>query len=184
MKYAMFLLLALIGTAVTPQHLNGHGTTPERVEIIKDTQEKEKEETETISDHELFERTVDIIKKYESLHEAKHWPYVGYGHRVRPGEGFVRGKALSEKEADRLLRRDLREYVKMYSEFGQDACLLAALAYNCGQGRVNSSSIVKKLRAGNRDIRQAYLAHSRAKGKTLRILRERREAELEALFIP
>lgn len=183
MKYAMFLLMALIGMGIKPAHLDGHSTTPERVEFIKETQEKEKE-AETISNHELFERTVDIIKKYESLHEAKHWPYVGYGHRVRPGEGFVRGKALSEKEADRLLRRDLREYVKMYSEFGQDACLLAALAYNCGQGRVNSSSIVKKLRAGNRDIRQAYLAHSRAKGKTLRILRERREAELEALFIP
>ena len=30
----------------------------------------------------LFERAVLIIKKFETLHKPKHWPYVGYGHQV------------------------------------------------------------------------------------------------------
>ncbi len=31
-----------------------------------------------------FERAVLIIKKFETLHKPKHWPYVGYGHQVQP----------------------------------------------------------------------------------------------------
>ena len=38
----------------------------------------------------LFERAVLIIKKFETLHKPKHWPYVGYGHQVQPGEPYRR----------------------------------------------------------------------------------------------
>lgn len=33
-----------------------------------------------------FETAVEIIKKYETLHTPRNWPYIGYGHRVLPGE--------------------------------------------------------------------------------------------------
>ena len=44
----------------------------------------------------LFERAVLIIKKFETLHKPKHWPYVGYGHQVQPGEPYRRGVQLTE----------------------------------------------------------------------------------------
>lgn len=35
-----------------------------------------------IMDLPPFEKAVIIIKKYETLHRPKDYPYVGYGHRV------------------------------------------------------------------------------------------------------
>ena len=35
-----------------------------------------------------FELAVACIKKYEGLHGPKHHPYVGYGHKLLPGERF------------------------------------------------------------------------------------------------
>lgn len=149
---------------------------------IRDSAERSR--TTAYSDVEMFEKTVNIIKEYESLHKAEHYPLVGYGHKVRKGEKYSRGVELSAREADRLLRKDLREYVKMYSKHGSDAYLLAALAYNCGHGRVDKSQVIAKLKRGDRDIRNAYLSHSRAGGKFHRQLYERRKTEFNALYVP
>ena len=73
----------------------------------------------------LFERAVLIIKKFETLHEPKHWPYVGYGHQVQPGEPYRRGVQLTEKQADALLRKDLAKFCAMYSKYGKDSVLLS-----------------------------------------------------------
>lgn len=118
-----------------------------------------------------FERAVLIIKKFETLHKPKHWPYVGYGHQVQPGEPYRRGVQLTERQADAL-----------YSQYGKDSILLACLAYNCGPGVVNKSSVLKKLKAGNRDIFKAYTAHCRYKGKFHKQLHQRRLTEFAALF--
>ena len=112
-----------------------------------------------------FERAVLIIKKFETLHKPKHWPYVGYGHQVQPGEPYRRGVQLTERQADILLRKDLRKFCALYSQYGKDSILLACLAYNCGPGVVNKSSVLKKLKSGNRDIFKAYTSHCRYKGK-------------------
>lgn len=64
----------------------------------------------------LFERAVLIIKHFETLHKPRHWPYVGYGHQVQPGEPYRRGIQLTEKQADALLRKDLRKFCAMYSK--------------------------------------------------------------------
>ena len=73
----------------------------------------------------LFERAVLIIKKFETLHKPKHWPYVGYGHQVQPGEPYRRGVQLTERQADILLRKDLRKFCAMYSKYGKDSILLS-----------------------------------------------------------
>lgn len=130
-----------------------------------------------------FEDAITIIKKYEGLSSAKHWPFVGYGHKVMPGEKFTRGKALSASEADALVRSDYAKLCAKYREFGADSLLLAALAYNCGSGVVAKSSVLSKLKAGNRDIETAYVAHCRYKGKQLAQLKRRRQEELATLFI-
>ena len=130
-----------------------------------------------------FERAVLIIKKFETLHKPKHWPYVGYGHQVQPGEPYRRGVQLTERQADVLLRKDLAKFVSLYKAYGKDAVLLGTLAYNCGPGIVNKSSILKKLRSGNRDIFKAYTSHCRYKGKFHKQLHQRRITEYFCLFL-
>ncbi|MCX4285377.1 glycoside hydrolase family protein [Duncaniella dubosii] len=130
----------------------------------------------------LFERAVLIIKHFETLHKSRHWPYVGYGHQVQPGEPYHRGVQLTEKQADALLRKDLRKFCAMYSKYGKDSVLLGALAYNCGPGVVNKSSVLKKLKAGNRDIFKSYTSHCRYKGKFHKQLHQRRIMEIMILF--
>lgn len=73
----------------------------------------------------LFERAVLIIKKFETLHKPRHWPYVGYGHQVQPGEPYRRGCQLTEVQADALLRKDLRKFCALYSQYGKDSVLLS-----------------------------------------------------------
>ncbi|WP_305156464.1 glycoside hydrolase family protein [uncultured Muribaculum sp.] len=131
----------------------------------------------------LFERAVLIIKKFETMHHPKHWPYVGYGHCVQPGEPYRRGVQLTEAQADALLRKDLRKFCALYSQYGKDSVLLGTLAYNCGPGVVNKSSILKKLRRGDRNIFKEYTAHCRYKGKTHDGLLKRRIIELHLLFV-
>ena len=135
-----------------------------------------------IMDLPPLERAVIIIKKFETLHKPKHWPYVGYGHQVQPGEPYRRGVQLTEKQADALLRKDLRKFVSLYKAYGKDALLLGVLAYNCGPGVVNKSTVLKKLKSGNRDIFKSYTAHCRYKGKFHAQLHQRRLTEFAALF--
>ena len=118
------------------------------------------------------------------MHKPKHWPYVGYGHQVQPGEPYRRGVQLTEAQADALLRKDLAKFVSLYKDYGKDAILLGALAYNCDPGVVNKSSILKKLKSGDRNIFQAYTSHCRYKGKWHKGIHTRRLTEFAALFTP
>ena len=129
-----------------------------------------------------FERAVIIIKKFETLHRPKDYPYVGYGHRVLPGEPYRRGVQLTEKQADALLRKDLRKFVSLYKAYGKDALLLGVLAYNCGPGVVNKSTVLKKLKRGDRNIFKSYTAHCRYKGKFHKQLHQRRLTEYLCLY--
>ena len=130
-----------------------------------------------------FEQAVSIIKKYEGMHHPRHWPLVGYGHKVLPGERYSRSATLSEKQADALLRKDLLKNCAVFREFGTDSLLLGTLAYNIGSGNVKRSRVTAALRNGNRDIRNLYLAHCRYRGKKLSQLQRRRVEEFETLFI-
>lgn len=99
-------------------------------------------------------------------------------------EPYRRGVQLTEAQADALLRKDLSKLYALYSIYGKDSVLLGSLAYNCGPGVVNKSSVLKKLKAGERDIAKAYASHCRYKGKWHTGLYTRRLTELAALFIP
>lgn len=133
----------------------------------------------------LFERAVLIIKKFETLHKPKHWPYVGYGHCVQPGDPYRRGCQLTERQADALLRKDLRKFVSLYKHMGErNAILLGTLAYNIGPGAVNKSSVYKKLKRGDTNIYKEYTSHCHYKGKFHKGLHKRRLTELAALFMP
>lgn len=130
-----------------------------------------------------FEKAIAVIKKYEGLHRNKG-SLIGYGHKVIAGDKYKVGANLTEAQADKLLREDLKKLCAKYRSFGKDSLLLSALAYNCGIGVVAKSSVYKNLLAGNRDIKKSYLSHNRARGKVLSQLSKRRQEEFETLYIP
>lgn len=136
----------------------------------------------SIMDLPLVERAILIIKRFETLHDLRHLPYCGYGHRIWPGEKLPKHRALTEREADALLRKDFRKLCAMYSHLGRDSVLAAALAYNIGPGAVNKSTFYKKLKRGDRDIFNAYTSHCRYNGKFHKGLHKRRLTEYFALF--
>lgn len=136
-----------------------------------------------------FERAVCCIRFYEGLHRKKDYPYVGYGHKLRPGERY--SSHMTAREAEELLRKDLKELCAMFRSYGQDSLLLAALAYNIGpykvlgcKGRYPKSTILKKLEAGDRNIRDDYVKYCRWKGKRVPSIERRRYIELMLLFTP
>ena len=136
-----------------------------------------------------FERAVCCIRFYEGLHRKKDYPYVGYGHKLRPGERY--SSNMTAREAEDLLRKDLRELCAIFRSYGQDSLLLAALAYNIGpykvlgcKGRYPKSTVLKKLEAGDRNIRDDYVKYCRWRGKRVPSIERRRYIELMLLFTP
>ena len=104
-----------------------------------------------------FERAVCCIKYYEGMHRKKDFPYVGYGHKLRPGEQY--SSNMSHREADKLLRKDLSKLCDLFRCYGKDSMLLAALAYNVGpyrilgrKGKYAKSKLLRKIEAGIRDF--------------------------------
>ena len=97
---------------------------------------------------------------------------------------------MSLKEADALLRRDLQSLCAMFSKYGKDSLLLAALAYNVGPGKVlgckgkwPKSKLLKKIDAGIRDFKEDYVQFCHWKGKKVPSIERRRYAELALLYI-
>ena len=135
-----------------------------------------------------FERAVVCIKHFEGLHSWKDYPYVGYGHRLLPGERFT--AVMTERQADSLLRADLMKRFASFQRFGKDALLLTVLSYNVGESRLlgngkrPKSILVRKLELGDRDIYREYVSFCHYKGQVLRGLVKRRKVEFALFYIP
>ena len=67
-----------------------------------------------------FERAVRCTKYFEGWHSEKHHPYVGWGHQVQPGERYS-ARTMTKRQADALLRKDLRKFCAMFRKFGRDS---------------------------------------------------------------
>ncbi len=93
----------------------------------------------------LFERAVRCTKYFEGWHSEKHHPYVGWGHKILPGERYS-ARTMTKRQADALLRKDLRKFCAMFRQFGKDSLLLATLAYNVGPYRLLGSKTIPKKR--------------------------------------
>ena len=177
MRLKIVSFIALISTSLS---LNAQPQTPiERIDAA----------SKTLFELSPFERAVCCIRFYEGLHRKKDYPYVGYGHKLRPGERY--SSNMTAREAEKLLRKDLRELCAMFRSYGQDSLLLAALSYNIGpykvlgcKGRYPKSTVLQKLEAGDRNIRHDYVKYCRWKGKRAPSLEPRRYIELMLLFTP
>ena len=120
-----------------------------------------------------FSLAVECVKRFEGWHgEKKHWPYVGWGHKVLPGERFTNG--ITKAQGDSILRADLRKLCRMFSYLGRDSLLAAVLSYNVGPYRLKGygkrpkSRLLKKLESGDRNIYKEYVSFRCYKGKVVR----------------
>ena len=135
-------------------------------------------------------RGVDLIKSFEGLELEAYrdavgiWT-IGYGHTAaagapRPAAGLV----ISEEEATEILARDLRQYeaaisrtlkrVPTQNQF--DA--MVSLCYNIGEGAFAGSSVIRYFNAGDFEMAaERFLLWNKAKGRELKGLTRRREAE-------
>jgi len=74
-----------------------------------------------------FTLAVECVKRFEGWHgEKKHWPYVGWGHKVLPGERFT--NSISKAQGDSILREDLRKLCRMFSYLGRDSFSLSEIS--------------------------------------------------------
>ena len=137
---------------------------------------------------ELFDKAVALIKEFEGWYSAKHYPYIGYGHKLLPHENLTAD--ITEAQADSLLRADLLERYKYSRQYGKDALLLTVLAYNVGHSRLQGygkrpkSNLIKKIESGDRDIYEEYILYRCYKGKPIPSIERRRKREFQLLYIP
>lgn len=138
----------------------------------------------------ISEQGLALIKQYEGLRlqaylcAAGVWT-VGYGHTA----GVHPGDRVTEVEAGRLLRQDVaesertvRRYVRVpLSQPRFDA--LVSFVFNLGAGNFRTSTLLKKLNAGDiSGAAEEFLRWVKAGGRPLPGLVRRREAE-KALFL-
>ncbi|MCM1140188.1 MAG: lysozyme [Muribaculum sp.] len=174
MKKLLLILVALFSIV---------GTMPTTAAPRRTAPAREQHTKRNIMELPIVVRAILIIRKFETLHSLRHLPYCGYGHRIWPGENLPRHRALTEREADALLRKDFAKLCAMYSHLGKDSVLAAALAYNIGPGAVNKSTFYKKLKHGDRNIYKEYISYCNYRGKFHSQLYLRRMTEYASLFI-
>ena len=136
-----------------------------------------------------FERAILCTKFYEGWHgEKRHLPYIGYGHKLLPGERLTH--KISRAQGDSLLRADMRKLCQMFHRFGRDSILLACLAYHVGPYRLlgsrkhPKSRLKRKLERGDRNIYKEYVSFRKWKGRVIPSIERRRRVEFALLFEP
>lgn len=134
-----------------------------------------------------LERAILCTKYHEGWHgEKKHWPYVGWGHHVLPGERLTNN--ITRAQGDSILRADLMKLCRLFRRFGRDSTLLSCLAYQVGAYRLLGSKdlpksrLIQKLEAGNRDIYKEYISFRCYKGRVIPSIEKRRKVEYMLLL--
>jgi len=142
----------------------------------------------------INQESVDLIKAFESLYlkayqcSADVWT-IGYGTTSTKAGGhddgtIYDGMTITEDEAEEYLRQDLEYFEKVVSKavttkindgmFGA----LVSFAFNCGEGNLRSSTLLKRVNSGDwDDVPDQFLRWNKAKGKTLNGLTRRRASE-------
>ena len=92
-----------------------------------------------------FERAVRCTKYFEGWHSEKHYPYVGYGHKLLPGERYS-ARTMTKRQADALLRKDLRKFCAMFRQFGKDSLLLSEISDKSRLSFPNCRNIAQNFR--------------------------------------
>ena len=140
------------------------------------------------------DRGVALIKAHEGLRLSAYtdpvgvWT-IGYGHTTAAGPPKVeRGMKITEAGADAILRQDLAKFERYVTDAVKvplsqnEFDALVSFTFNLGPSNLRSSTLLRKLNAGDRaGAADEFLKWTKAGGKTLPGLVKRREAE-RALF--
>ncbi len=144
---------------------------------------------------QISQNGINLIKKFEGKYlEAYTCPAgvltIGYGHTgTIDGKPIKLGMKISEKKAEKLLEKDLKQFEKGVSDYvkvpltqGQfDA--LVSFSFNLGLGSLKSSTLLRLLNGGNyKEAAEQFGRWVKAGDKTLEGLVKRREAE-KKLFL-
>lgn len=143
--------------------------------------------------------TIDLIKEFEGF-SAKAYPdpatggepiTIGYGTTARAGVGVkpYLGMVITQDDAERYLQLAVQKFAAQVeamirvpvseNQFGA----IVSLAYNIGTGAFSSSTLLKRLNAGDyAGAADAILMWDKAGGKVMKGLQRRRKAE-RALFL-
>ena len=140
---------------------------------------------------QISQKGIDLIKFYESFRSKSYqdtvnvWT-IGYGttvysngKKVQPNETISEQDAVKELVAhiNSKIVSQLEKVVKVTLNQDQIDALIC-FAYNVGMGAVSSSTLLKKLNAGDFNGAQAqFLAWNKAGGQVLRGLTRRRLSE-------
>jgi lysozyme len=138
---------------------------------------------------ELSVAGLAILKQSEGFRgrtyrDAEGIPTIGYGHKLLPRESYPSG--ITEAEATVILSRDLALSEGSISRLARvpltqgqfDA--LVDFVFNLGQGRLESSTLLKDLNAKQYDAAAAQLLQwDHAGAKELTALKARRAAEYQ-----
>jgi GH24 family phage-related lysozyme (muramidase) len=137
----------------------------------------------------INQKGIDLIKKFEGCKlTAYRCPAgvltIGYGSTF----GVYEGQKISQEAADTRLINDIAKFEKCVKEMCPPMnenmrAALVSFAFNLGCGALKTSTLLKKLNAG--DIQGAadqFLRWTKAGGVELKGLVERRKAERE-LFL-
>lgn len=140
---------------------------------------------------DISEVGIAFIKEWEGFEpqvydDVAGYGTIGYGHKLRAGERFG---ALTEAQADTLLRSDLARFVRAVNNSVPGSLTqnqfdaLVSFTYNVGEGALLTSTLIRRMREG--DIAGAADEFKRwtyAGGKPVAGLAKRRLAE-RALFL-
>lgn len=136
-------------------------------------------------------RNEEMIKKHEALRLKAYMPTpndvptIGWGHT----KGVRMGDVITKAQAQKFFEEDVawaveavNKRVKVPLNQNQfDA--LVSWTFNVGAGAMASSTLVRKLNAGNYEaVRTELPRWNKQKGKTLRGLTKRRAEEVELFF--
>jgi GH24 family phage-related lysozyme (muramidase) len=110
---------------------------------------------------------------------------IGVGHTSAAGAPTVApGMTITAAQSDEILSRDLKTFEKGVRDAVKVALrqnefdALVSLAFNIGVGAFSKSTLVKKLNAGDsKGAADQFLVWNKAKGKTIKGLTTRRQAE-------
>ena len=133
-----------------------------------------------------------LLKKFEGCKLKAYkdpvaiWT-IGYGHTSAAGAPDVtEGLTITQAEAEEILKRDLVKYEKPVADMVKVTLsqhqfdVLVDFCYNAGVGNLKSSTLLKRVNAGDFDaVPTELMKWTKAKGKELPGLVRRRRAESE-----
>lgn len=137
-----------------------------------------------------MKKAIELIKEFEAFHsEAYRCPAgvwtIGWGHT----QGVKRGMQITEEEAEKLLREDMREAERVVKKLGVELNsnqynALVSFVFNVGERAFAKSTLRAKIlvNLNDKSIYSEFLQWVYANGVEYKGLKRRRKKEAELYF--